>query len=214
MTRVEYYFDFSCPFAYLGATQIEALCARHGAELVWRPMLLGGVFRAHNTPNVPAAHMSAAKARHNALDMYRWADVFGVPLVLPSAHPMRTVRALRALLSLPTETWPPVIHAFFARYWIDAQDITTPDSVRLVLERAGLSATAVEQALAANDDPRAKEDLVRRTDEAVARDVFGAPTVFVQHGATTLSFWGQDRLHMVDKALGGWRPQFTVTEVP
>src|SRR5688500_3561160 len=85
--RIEYWFDFSCPYAYLGSTQIEALARRHRAELCWRPMLLGGVFRAVNTPQFPAETMSPGKKLHNALDMLRWAEHIGVPLRMPPAHP-------------------------------------------------------------------------------------------------------------------------------
>ena len=75
MKRVELYYDFSCPYAYLANTQVEALCERTGAELVWRPMLLGGVFRAIGRADGPV--LSPAKARLNVLDMHRWADWFG-----------------------------------------------------------------------------------------------------------------------------------------
>ena len=103
MKRVELFYDYACPYAYLAHTQIEALCARASAELVWRPMLLGGVFQALGTPQIPMTSMSAAKARHNALDMARWADHFGVPLTMPPMHPNRTVLALRATLAAEAE---------------------------------------------------------------------------------------------------------------
>lgn len=77
--RVEIYFDFSCPFAYLASTQIEALAARAGARVVWRPMLLGGVFRGAGHGDEPMRKMNPAKARHNLLDIERWAGRWGVP---------------------------------------------------------------------------------------------------------------------------------------
>ena len=83
MKRVDFFYDFSCPYAYLAHTQIEALCTRASAELRWRPMLLGGVFQAVGTVQVPFAVMSTAKAQHNAFDMMRWADFFDVPLHVP-----------------------------------------------------------------------------------------------------------------------------------
>src|SRR5262245_7362410 len=97
MKRVDFYYDFSCPYAYLGHTQIEALCDRGGAELVWKPFLLGGVFKAIGAPDMPA--MPPAKLRLNALDMTRWADHWGVALRMPATHPNRTVLALRAALA-------------------------------------------------------------------------------------------------------------------
>ncbi|HWN68280.1 MAG TPA: DsbA family protein, partial [Haliangium sp.] len=96
--HVEMYFDFSCPYAYMASTRIEALCATAGATLVWRPMLLGGVFRGVGHTDEPRRQMGPAKARHNQLDIERWAERWGLPLRMPARHPMRTVRALRALL--------------------------------------------------------------------------------------------------------------------
>jgi 2-hydroxychromene-2-carboxylate isomerase len=204
--RIELYFDFSCPFAYLASTQIEALCARGGAELVWRPMLLGGVFNA--TGQDPMASAGPAKARHNQLDMHRWAERWGVPLVMPAGHPLRTVRALRALLATPEPLWPAVIHGFYRAYWQRSEDIAAVETVTAVLIEAGLDQAAVARAVAANDDQAIKDELRRRTDEAVARGVFGAPAMFVH--ADDLErpemFWGQDRLHMIEAMLAGWRP--------
>ena len=97
MKRVELFYDYSCPYAYLASTQIEALCEAYGRGAVWRPMLLGGVFRALGVPDSPV--LSPAKARLNDLDIHRWADWFGVPFVMPPAHPNRTVLALRATLA-------------------------------------------------------------------------------------------------------------------
>lgn len=208
LMRVEFYFDFSCPYAYIAASRIEAVAAAAGAELIWRPMLLGGVFRGTGLADSPTTVMGAAKSRHNGLDMHRWADHYQVPLRMPAAHPMRTVRALRALLSLPEAAWPAVIHGMYRAYWQRGEDISSADTVRAVLEEAGVSAAAVDAALAANDDPAAKEALQGRTDEALSRGVFGAPTMFVLAPGLTepLMFWGQDRLHMVEAALAGWTP--------
>lgn len=206
--QLEIYVDFSCPYAYIAATQIEALAARHGAALTWRPMLLGGVFRSIGAGQGPMATMPPAKARHNALDMHRWAEAFGVPLTVPAGHPRRTVGALRALLSLPEPAWPGVIHGFFRAYWVEGADPSAPETIRRVITAAGLGEDAAERAIAAGDDPAIKDELRRRTDEAVARGVFGAPATFVSGGdlAEPLLFWGQDRLHMIEAVLEGWRP--------
>ncbi len=205
--RLEFYFDFSCPYAYLGATQIERLAERAGADLVWRPMLLGGVFRDIGHATSPMRQMSPAKTRHNAKDMLRWADVFDVPLQIPVGHPMRTVRALRALLSLPQSAWPRVIHAVYRAYWQDGRNVADESVLREVLAGADVTGDELDGAMAAGDDDGIKSELRTRTDEAVSRGVFGAPTMFVHAGdGDPLMFWGQDRLHMVEAALTGWRP--------
>jgi 2-hydroxychromene-2-carboxylate isomerase len=199
--RVDFFYDFSCPYAYLAHTQIEALCARAGAELHFRPMLLGGVFQAVGTPQMPAASMSASKALLNGLDMHRWADHFGVPLVMPPSHPNRTVLALRAAIAAEAEL-PRASKALFEAYWALGRDVSQPDVVREALDQAGLDGAALVRCA---DEPRIKEALRARTDEAIGRGVFGAPSFFITApGVPGDLYWGQDRLAFVEKALGGW----------
>jgi len=199
--KVELFYDFSCPYAYLGHTQIEALCAAEGAELVWKPFLLGGVFKA---VGFTGASMSPAKARNNLRDMYRWADHFGVPLNMPPTHPNRTVLALRAALAAG-DALVTASKAIYRAYWVEARDISDAGVLRAALDGAGLDGADL---LARADSDAVKDDLRARTDEAIAADVFGAPTFLVTaaDGGAAQLFWGQDRLEFVRKALGGWRP--------
>lgn len=195
---MELWFDFSCPYAYLASTQIEALCARTGAELDARPMLLGGVFRARAVPQKLFTAISPAKARHNALDLVRWAQRFGVPYAMPAGHPFRTVDALRALLVVGAP-FLPLAHAFFRAYWVEGRDLADHAVIADVLAAQGHDAAAV---LARIDEPAIKDELRARTDEAIARGIFGAPAFFVGDQL----FWGQDRLDDVERALGGRGP--------
>jgi 2-hydroxychromene-2-carboxylate isomerase len=187
---IDFWFDYSCPYAYLASTQVEALAARTKAKLVYKPMLLGGVFRAVDTPQNLFNELSPQKVRHNALDMHRWADLFGVPLTMPAAHPMRTVEALRA--TLVTGIDPRVITGFYRAYWIEGRPPSAPDTMRDVLTIAGHDADRV---LAALDS--VKDELRVRTDEAIALGIFGAPA-FVVAGEM---YWGQDRMQFVEQAL-------------
>ncbi len=194
MPRVEMFYDIVCPYAYLASTQIEALAARAGAELVWKPFLLGGVFRAIGAPDRPADTMSAAKQRHNVLDMHRWAEHWDVPLRMPMEHPRRTVLALRALLAVGEPARARATHALYRAYWVDGLDVAKADVVRDALDRAGLDGAA---GVAAAETPAIKDALRRLTDEAIARGVFGAPAFFVGDEL----FWGQDRMQFVERAL-------------
>lgn len=195
MARLEFWFDFSCPYAYIASTRVEALAARVGAELDPRPMLLGGVFRARGTPQNLAGALSPAKSRHNLDDIRRQAQRAGVPLRMPANHPQRTVEALRCLLAVGPP-YLPLAHRLYRAYWVESADIGAREVLARVLAEAGLDAEAVLARAAA---PEIKEELRRRTDEAVARGVFGVPTFFVGDAM----FWGQDRMDMVEEALGG-----------
>lgn len=193
-----FYFDFSCPYAYLASTRVEALTERTGARLVPRPILLGGVFAAQQTAQNLAAVMPVPKARHNLLDMQRQAEAFGVPLVMPATHPMRTVTALRAVLA-SGQLFGPLVHRFFEAYWVRGLDISGDEGVATVLTEAGLDAGAI---LEAARSPAIKDELRARTQQAVDDGVFGVPA-FVVDGEL---YWGQDRMDEVEAALGGPPP--------
>jgi len=203
-STLEFFFDFSSPFSYLGATQVEALAQRAGATLVWRPFLLGGLFRTIGTSDVPFLEMSEAKRKHSLADMYRWAAHWNVPFQWPSRFPMRTILPLRVALAAG-DALAPFVHAAFRAYWAEDQDIADENVIRALVAAAGLPAETLR---AAGEGP-AKEGLKKNGEDAAARGVFGAPTFIVrQAGADEdLLFWGQDRLELVEKALGGWRPR-------
>jgi 2-hydroxychromene-2-carboxylate isomerase len=179
--RVSLWFDYSCPYAYLASTQAEAMVGRAGAVLVWKPMLLGGVFAARATPQNLAGTLAPAKARHMQADLARWADLFGVPLVMPPEHPRRTVSALRATLAHGCD--PAIIHAFYRAYWVEGRAIEDPAVVRAIAGDVDLGAH--------------REDLRARTDAAIALGIFGAPTFQVGDQL----WWGQDRMIMVERHL-------------
>jgi 2-hydroxychromene-2-carboxylate isomerase len=187
---LEFVFDYTCPFAYLGSTQARAVAARMGVECTYRPILLGGVFKAVGTAQNLFATLSPQRNAHNLADMQRWAKRFGVSLTMPPNHPMRSVDALRA--TLVTKIDPNVIDGFYRAYWVENRDIASRDVISDVLTQAGHDAARVIDASGAQE---IKDDLRRRTDEAVARGVFGVPTWFVDGKEL---YWGQDRIHFVE----------------
>ena len=192
MATLQFWFDFSCPYAYLASTQVEALAQRGGVKLELRPMLLGGVFAARNVPQNLNQTLGEAKARHNAQDMMRYAARFGVPLNMPAGHPIRTVQALRALLVVGPS--PALVHALYKAYWVDGVDISTEAGLASVLTAQGHDAAAV---LHATKQQEIKDELRRRTDDAIELGIFGAPA-FIVDGQL---YWGQDRMDQVERAL-------------
>lgn len=186
MKTLDFWFDYSCPYAYVASTQVEALAARTGATLRWRPMLLGGVFRAVQTAQNLAQSLPPPKVRYLAIDQARHADRAGVPLHHPMEHPRRTVEALRATLARGCD--PAIIHAFFRAYWVEGRAI---EDVAVVKEIAG------------DVDREAQREPLRiATEEAVSLGIFGAPAYLVDGQL----WWGQDRQHFVERALGGTPP--------
>ena len=201
---LELWFDFSCPYAYLAALKAPGIARAAGTELVWKPMLLGGVFREIGAGEGPMATLGPAKAAHNLRDMQRWAEIFGAPLQLPARHPMRTVRALRVLLALPHALWPQAIPAIYAAYWARAEDITRDEVIAAAL-RGVASEADLAAAFVGADTEAIKDELRHRTDEAVALGIFGAPGwVIRRDDQPPLLIWGQDRIPWVEAALAGW----------
>jgi 2-hydroxychromene-2-carboxylate isomerase len=199
MKRVEFFFDFSSPFAYLAATQIEALVARKGASVVYRPFLLGALFKAIGTPNVPLSAMPEPKQRLVRADLFRWADHWGVPFRFASRFPMNTVKPLRMVLAAPEDRVAALVAALYRAYWVDDRDISADDVLCEVATTVGLDGAAL---VAATADELLKLRLKAVTEQAERIGLCGAPSFLVGD----LLFWGQDRLLFVEKALDGWRP--------
>jgi 2-hydroxychromene-2-carboxylate isomerase len=200
--KLQFWYDFSSPFAYLASTQVEAIAERTGAELTWEPMLLGAVFKQVGTPDVPLAAMPEPKRRYMAKELHYWASLWGVPFRFTSRFPMRTVTALRLVL-LAGDAIAPLSHALYRALWVDDRDISDPSVLAALCGGVGLDGhTLLERAQL----PDAKQLLIDNTSRAIDAGVFGAPTFIVHQSAGPLLFWGQDRLPMVERALTGWRP--------
>lgn len=187
---VEFFFDFGSPAAYLAATQIEAVAGE--AEVIWRPMLLGGVFKA--TGNASPV-MIPAKGKWLMGDLSRWAKRYGVPLTLPPGFPINTLYLMRGACALEgTDQFHPYVRTVYDAIFGQGRDMSDPAVIAEVLTDAGLDAKAI---IAATQDDAVKAKLKSKTEEAVARGAFGAPTMFVGDEM----FFGQDRLDFVRDAL-------------
>ncbi|HSN32825.1 MAG TPA: 2-hydroxychromene-2-carboxylate isomerase [Ideonella sp.] len=192
--KIEFFFDVGSPNSYLAWTQLPRIAAEARAELVWRPMLLGGVFKA--TGNASPVTIPA-KARWMAQDMARWARRWGVPFAFNPHFPINTLTLMRGAAGLQLrrpEDLGRYLDAVFHAMWVEPRDLGDAAVLAEALAAAGFG-PAEFQALVA--DPEVKAKLVADTEEAVARGVFGAPTMFV---GDEMHF-GQDRLEFVRQAL-------------
>ena len=194
MKNLEFYFDFGSPASYLAYTQLPALCRETGAALVWKPMLLGGVFQAtgnHSPATIPA------KGAYTFTDLDRFAKRYGVPLKQNPYFPINTLTLMRGAAGMQLREparFEPYMAAVFRAIWVNAQNLNDPATVAAALQAAGFDAAAL---LALTQEPEVKDRLKALTQEAIDRGVFGAPTFF----AGGQMFWGQDRLDFVKEAL-------------
>jgi len=191
---VEYFFDVGSPTAYLAWTQLPKLAAETSAVIAWRPMLLGGVFKA--TGNASPVTVPA-KGRWMNDDIARWARRYGVPFAFNPHFPINTLTLMRGATGLQMRR-----PADLQRY-LDVVERAMWETPRNLGDSAVLAATLAEAGFDADEfvalvaDPEVKAKLVATTEEAVARGVFGAPTFFVRDAM----FFGQDRLDFVREAL-------------
>ena len=192
--EVEFWFDVGSPYSYLAYKSLPRVARERGARIVWRPMLLGGVFKA--TGNRSPAEVPA-KSAWTMIDMQRWARRIGTTL-RPNPHfPVNTLALMRGAVGYQMRGEADLIRyldAVFDAMWREPRNLGDPGEVAQVLAAAGFDP---QDFLAMVNDPAVKERLKQNTEEAVARGVFGAPTFFVGDQM----YWGQDRLDFVDEAL-------------
>jgi 2-hydroxychromene-2-carboxylate isomerase len=197
MRRVEFYYDLVSPFSYLAQTQIGRIRDETGAEVVWRPMLLGAVHKlsGNNAPiTVPA------KGRYSFKDIHRWAAQYDAPLKFPEAFPFKTVATMRAAVYCEEKgKLEEFTREAFKVYWEEANppDGLEADESGQISELARRIGMEPEEVLEGASEQRVKDTLKEETERAVERGVFGAPTFFVGDEM----FWGNDRLHFVEAAL-------------
>lgn len=192
--QVEFFFDFGSPTAYLAYTQLPRIAAECGAQIAWRPMLLGGVFKA--TGNQSPV-LIEAKGKWMFGDMDRWARRYGVPLVKNPHFIINTLTLMRGAAGYQMREpakFLRYVDVMFRAMWIEPCNLGDAAVVAATLQQAGFDAAAFGAMVA---DPAVKAKLIATTEEAVARGAFGAPTMFV--GGQM--FFGQDRLEFVREAL-------------
>ena len=190
---IEFYFDFGSPTSYLAHTQLPRIAREVGATLHYRPMLLGGVFKA--TGNASPVSVPA-KGRWMGQDIARFAARYQVPFSFNPSFPINTLTLMRGAVGMQAqqpEQFARYLDAVFDAMWAHPRNLGDAAELAEVLQQAGFDPDAFSALVA---DPAVKAALVAQTEAAVARGVFGAPTCFVGEQM----FFGQDRLDFVREA--------------
>jgi 2-hydroxychromene-2-carboxylate isomerase len=189
---LEFFFDYGSPFSYLADTQLDGLAARTGAEIAYRPILLGGVFK--QTGNASPITIEA-KRNYMRVELGRWAKRYGIAPLRNAHFPINTMRLMRGAIAAQRAGVFPTYHrAVFDAFWARGLNLGDDAVMREVLQQAGLDAVRLN---AMSEEQAVKDELRRNTEEAVRRGAFGAPTFFVGEDI----FWGNDRLDFVEQAL-------------
>jgi 2-hydroxychromene-2-carboxylate isomerase len=197
--EIDFYFEFSSPYGYIAAQQVDDLGKRVGRQVNWRPMLLGPVFKLTGGAPLVEIPMKGDYSKH---DFVRTARRHKIAYRHPQKFPVGTVAALRAFY-WQSDRDPAKAHelarAVYKAYFADGIDIGAAANVIEIAGAIGIDRAALAAAL---EDPAVKERARKEVDAAIAAGVFGSP-YFVVDGEP---FWGSDRMPMVEDWIrsGGW----------
>lgn len=193
-TPIDFYFDFSSPYGYFAAVEIDKLAAKYGRSVDWHPILLGPIFKALGTNSLVTIPVKGDYSRH---DMERTARFHNIFYKAPSQFPIGTQVAARATLWVQ-QTQPAkavdLIKTLYSAYFTEDIDISVPENVLRIAADNGIDRAALETALGT---PELKEQLRAATEAAGKAGVFGSPFMIVDGEP----FWGFDRFTQLEAFL-------------
>ncbi|MFT4613269.1 MAG: 2-hydroxychromene-2-carboxylate isomerase [Bacteroidia bacterium] len=200
--EVEFFYDCSSPWTYLGFTRIIPMMASLNLPIRFRPVLVGGIFNAVNQDLYSSrkAMLSAensARLNYYIKDLSDWAKLCGLTIVSPRNHPISSVKAMRgAFFAEEQGLLLPYSQATFETYWGgENSDITNDDVLAGICVRVGLDAEGFFNAI---NNQQYKDLLRANTDEAIARGAYGSPSIFINGDDM---YFGNDRLPLVEHRL-------------
>ena len=196
MTKViDYYFSLSSPWTYLGSARLSEIAKRHGAVVRHKPVNLHAVFQA--TGGLPLSQRPPARQRYRLIELRRWREHLGVQLILePRYFPVDATLAAHWVIAAETQGADPggLAHAILRAVWAEDRNIADADTLAAIAQEYSYDAATIA---AQADAQSTQAAFAALTQEAIDRDVFGAPTYIVD----SEPFWGQDRLDFVDRGL-------------
>ncbi len=202
MIDLHCYYSLSSPWAYLAGPRLQDIVRRHRVRLLLKPFDFQAVVP--KTGGVPIRTRVAPRRNYHDLELARWSEYLGMPLVLKPRHYPHQVPAdpdwnkyagwmVIAAQDQGLDAFP-LSHAILRAVWAEERDIAAPDVRRQIADENGYDGASL---VAAEKSARVQDLYRTYSDEALALGVFGAPS-FVLDGVI---YWGQDRLGFVDRAL-------------
>ncbi len=192
---VDYYYTPASPWTYLGHQRFEAIARRHGAAIQYKPVDYGKIFPLSG--GLPLGKRAPQRQAYRLVELKRWRDFLGVPLnVQPKYHPVASDLAAQLIIAAERAGAPagPLSFALMRACWSEERNISDADTLTAIATEQGLEGKKLIATARTPEIAMLYEALTR---EAIDRQVFGAP-FFIYQGE---SFWGQDRLDFLDRAL-------------
>lgn len=200
---IDLYFDYSSPYGYLASERIEAVAERHQRRVVWRPILLGFIFKVSKQAPLTDAPL---KGEYSIMDFARSSREHNIAYQHPQQFPIGAVAASRATLwarnhpdMAINEKTGNLVHAIYRAYLVEGKDITDTNTLSTIASSLGLDG---ESMVAALSEQSVKDALKDEVGAAIESGIFGSPTMVVDDQI----FWGHDRLEQMERWLtsGGW----------
>lgn len=190
----EFYFDYGSPYSYLANTQMERLAEKNHCKIIYKPVLIGGIFKqTGNKP--PIQNPVKEKVAYNIKDIEHWRELYQVPFNWNPHFPVNTLLLMRIATALyQHKNFPVFHHAAFNAIWVDKKNMTDPNEIITLLKSLNFNA---EEVLNAAQEPENKELLKQNTEAAVQYGVFGLPSFRVNNEL----IFGNDRLVLVEHFL-------------
>lgn len=199
MDTVEFYFDCSSPWTYLGFETLQGVLERHPQTvIVYKPILVGGVFNTVN-PSVyeNRANPVPAKQKYYGKDLRDWSEYVGVDIGQPDVFPVNSVKAMRgAFVALEHDCLVDYARRVFQRYWSELKDISQDEELAVVVDDVGLPRHEFFEKI---NQQAYKDRLKANTDELIERGGFGSPTMFLNGDDM---YFGNDRIVLLESRLG------------
>ena len=188
MARLTFWFEFASTYSYLSAMRIEEMARKADVDVIWKPFLLGPIFKAQNWDTSPF-NIYPAKGRYMVRDIERIAKARGLVFRLPNPFPQNGLLAARLALAGLEKGWGPAfIRSVFRLEFAEQQNITERSTLADALAAAG---APEHEPFERAESPEIKSRLRENTEEAQALGIFGAPSFLTENGEL---FWGDDRL--------------------
>jgi 2-hydroxychromene-2-carboxylate isomerase len=197
MDAVQFHFDFGSPNAYLSHKILPGIERRTGVKFDYVPILLGGIFKATNNRSPVEAFAGIKnKYQYEKLEMKRFIEKHGLDrFQMNPFFPVNTLTLMRGAVAMKMDgEFARYVDAVFHHMWEEPKKMDDPAVIRAALDESGLDGGKL---LERTQDPKVKEQLLRNTEESVARGSFGSPTFFV--GGEI--FFGKDRLRDVEERI-------------
>ena len=197
--RLEFFYDCSLPWTYLGFTGIQPIAERHKVAIEWRPILVGGVFNAVNQAvyaGREAMFSNERRMSHYQKDLKDWADYYGLSIGWPDFHPVNAVKSMRGcFIAEQSGQLVNYSKSLFEAYWGKEEDISNDEVLKAIITPLGIDETSFFEGIR---DQAIKDRLRANTDELIERGGYGSPTLFINGDDM---YFGNDRLPLVEAKL-------------